>query len=59
MLSDGRVRARVIFGTADGELPLVTYFVERDGVYLLDDAEGWTYGRPEATDGTPSALARP
>ena len=43
VLSDGRVRATVFYGTADGDLPLETYFVEQDGVYLLDDAEGWTY----------------
>lgn len=43
VLSDGRVRAMVFYGVAGGELPMPTYFVEQDGVYLLDDAEGWTY----------------
>lgn len=52
-LPEGRVRATVRFLVPGGELAMEMIFVGRDGVALLDDAEGWTY--ESSDDGTPSA----
>jgi hypothetical protein len=49
VLADGRVRATVKYTIGEpGEsgtsvTSFVAFFVERDGFYLLDDAEGYTY----------------
>lgn len=59
VLTDGRVRATVRYGTPSGEFAVLTHFDQRDGAYLLDAAAGWTYSGSAAQYPWSNLLATP